>query len=327
MVTAEPFEILCEHTSGPPGVVTVVLDQPGRPVVVLDRDLIARLAVTLDAVPRDATGLILASASTRSFVAGADLTSIRAEDEGGLSDSDLHAYLEHGASVFAKLLSMPFPTAAAINGATLGGGLELALHCDGLIGAPPPDRDGRPGKPYPVGLPEAGLRICPGWGGTNLLPARTAPADAIRRTATGTAWTYPEAVDARLFDAVADDAASLRRTAAAWLASQSWTDRHDRPARWVGTQGGAVMQALDQVRMEFEPDDEPAQAVFEAIDAGLARGWPDALDTERARLVELRSRPTGRAAIAGFLDRPKKTKNPTEPQKQPQTPKHPTSTG
>ena len=48
-VGIEPLEIIPEHASGAPGVVTVVLDQPGRPVVVLDRDLISRIAATLDA--------------------------------------------------------------------------------------------------------------------------------------------------------------------------------------------------------------------------------------------------------------------------------------
>src|SRR4030095_4414837 len=80
----------------------------------------------------------------------------------------------------------------AINGAALGGGLELAMHCDGLVAAPPPSRDGAPGKPYPVGLPEAGLGLCPGWGGTNLLPARMDAADAIRRAASGQTMTDDE---------------------------------------------------------------------------------------------------------------------------------------
>jgi enoyl-CoA hydratase/carnithine racemase len=147
------------------GIYTLTLDQPGKSVVVLDKDLITKLGELLDSIPDNgahARGLILRSASERVFVAGADLKAIHA-----LNDADLDQYLQFGSRVFARLGQLACPTVAAINGAALGGGLELAMHCDALIAAASPS-----GKPYPVGLPEASLKICPGWGGTTLLPAR-----------------------------------------------------------------------------------------------------------------------------------------------------------
>ena len=193
------------------GICIIELDQPGKPVVVLELELIQRLEASLDALPKDARGLVLASASERSFVAGADLKSIMAMDDG-----QLHKYLEYGASVFGKISRLPYPTAAAINGAALGGGLELAMHCDGLIGAPSAS-----GKPYPVGLPEAGLSICPGWGGTQLLPARIEPKAAIVMTAVGKPMKFDEASEAGLFDAVCEKAGNLRKVAASWVADRA----------------------------------------------------------------------------------------------------------
>ncbi len=294
----EPFRIDREHAEGPPGIVVLWLEQPGKPVVVLDEDLIRRLDATLDLVPSDAQGLVVASAAPRAFVAGADLKAIMA-----LDDAQLHAYLEFGSRVFGRLASFPFPTAAAIHAAALGGGLELAMHCDGLIGSPPaPREDGSPGRPYPVGLPEAGLSICPGWGGTNLLPARLDPAEAIRRTASGTPMTYDDAAGHGLFDAVAPTTETLIETARDWIRGQKDPiSRDGSPSRWIGRRevSASVLQAVDAVRGELSGD--PASAVVEAVDTGLAKGWQASLAVERERLVWLRSQPAGKGAIEAFF--------------------------
>src|SRR6185436_3782588 len=199
------------------GMVVVRLEQPGKPVIVLDQELIQRMEATFKAARAETgiRGLVLASSSERVFVAGADLKAISEWD-----DTQLLKYLEYAAGVFAMLSRMPFPTAAAVNGAALGGGLELAMHCDGVIAAPPPPRDGQPGKSYAVGVPEAALGLCPGWGGTNLLPARMDAAEAIRRTSSGKPMQFEEAVAAGLFDRVAPDSGKLIATAMQWLAEQ-----------------------------------------------------------------------------------------------------------
>jgi enoyl-CoA hydratase/carnithine racemase len=291
------------------GVAVLTLEQPGKPVVVLDQELIQRLDATLRGLRTDPrwssiVGLVLASASERVFVAGADLNAIQS-----LDDAALHAYLAYASGVFALLSTLPFPTAAAINGAALGGGLELAMHCDALIGAPTPVRDGQP-KPYPVGLPEAGLSICPGWGGTCLLPARMDPADAIRRTAQGKPMTSDEAIAAGLFDAVAPSAGELRATAKAWVKARAAAGRIERdgaPLRHAGRNAfaKACIPALDSVRDEVIAT-EPGRAVAGAVNAGLSRGWKACLEVEQRELVRLRSTPAGKAAIEAFFARGKK---------------------
>ena len=302
-MTTEPLPIH-DGQGDHSGIHIIVLEQPGRPVVVLDLELIQRLEAALDALPADARGLVLASASERSFVAGADLKAISS-----LDDTQLHKYLEYGASVFGKIARLPYPTAAAINGAALGGGLELAMHCDGLIGAPSPS-----GKPYPIGLPEAGLSICPGWGGTNLLPARIDPEAAIEMTATGRPMKFDEACAAGLFDAVCDEPNELRRAAGSWVAEQAagWSagrrlDRDGAPSRWIGRSdlAAGVLEALDRVRPDL-PQTGSAEAVADCVDEGLSRGWPAAIQKERDHLVRLRSLPEGAKAIDGFLTKSKR---------------------
>ena len=73
-------------------------------------------------------------------------------------------------SCFCALRALPFPTVAAVNGACLGGGVELALHCDArtISTASATSRS-----------PECFLGIVPGWGGTQLCRGSSAPQAAV----------------------------------------------------------------------------------------------------------------------------------------------------
>lgn len=293
-MNAAPLPLHVEQDGPHAGVATLTLEQPGKPVVVLELEVFQRLEAALRSLPSGLLGLVIASASERVFVAGADLKSIM-----DLDDAALDKYLQYGSRVFQMIADLPFQTAAAINGAALGGGLELAMHCDGLIGAPP-----FTGKPYPIGLPEAGLKICPGWGGTNLLPARMDAADALRRTATGSTLMFDEAVQHGLFDAIAPSPGDLLTTAKNWVMDYSHfnTKRDGAPSRWIGRPNRApdVIAALDATRADLQAT-EPGKAVAEAVDTGLLRGYEAALAAERRQLIRLRNLPPAKEAIAAFF--------------------------
>lgn len=287
------------HGSGSePQVAVLMLTQPGRPVVVLDEELIASLDRALDRLPTGIRGLVLASASERSFVAGADLKSIVEKN-----DADLREYLELGARVFARFATVPFPTAAAIRGAALGGGLELAMHCDGLVGGPSPS-----GKPYPVGLPECGLSICPGWGGTNLLPARMDPGEAIEMTATGRTFMDEQARQAGVFDEVVGPGEDVVERACVWVRRQGAPVRDGAPRRWIGRADckGAVERALCGMCASGVASGS-ARAVCDAVSVGIKAGWERATEAEREHLIRLRHTPEGKGAIEAFFARSKKS--------------------
>ena len=264
------------ETADAGSIIILTLEQDDRPVVVIDESLLNRLDCTLASLPQNPDGFILESAAPRAFVAGADLKAIMAMD-----DPALHRYLEFGASIFERIADLPCPTAAAVHGATLGGGLELAMHCDGLIGLVDPDA-----KPFPIGLPEAGLKICPGWGGTNLLPARIDPKAAIVATAKGVPFNAHTADEMGLFDATCANRDDLLQTAIDWIAAQKGhTDR------------GTPMH-----RRELEPTPE-GDAVLNAVAVGLREGWKAACQKERDELVRLRHTPPAREAIESFFAR------------------------
>ena len=76
-----------------------------------------------------------------------------------------------GHDLFGRIRALPFPTVAAINGACLGGGVEIALHCDARTIA---------SSVRHFALPECFLGIIPGWGGTQLVPRLVDPKTAVR---------------------------------------------------------------------------------------------------------------------------------------------------
>ncbi len=91
------------------------------------------------------------------FCVGADITSLPLLEsrEQALEIGRL------GHRVFARLKDSPVPTFAFVNGAAMGGGLELALHCHYRTLS---------GGATALALPEVSLGLVPGWGGTQLLP-------------------------------------------------------------------------------------------------------------------------------------------------------------
>jgi len=290
-----PLEI-SNAGDGTKAIATLTLDQPGRPVVVIEQALLEQLDATLDTLPDDLDGFILASNADRAFVAGADLKAIMA-----LSDPELHEYLEFGARVFQKIADLPCPTAAAIHSTALGGGLELAMHCDGLIGVVDPDA-----RAFLIGLPEAGLKICPGWGGTNLLPARIDPETAIVATAHGTAFKSNEAAALGIFDGTCASRDDLVGTATDWLLEQGRPNRVGQPSRCVQSMNtDGVEDAVEKARGELDPSLH-ADAVLDAVKMGIGAGWKASLQAERDHLVRLRNTEPAREAIEAFFARSSK---------------------
>ena len=141
----------------PDSVAVLTFDQPGSKANVLTTELWQELEATLDTLKSRAElkALVLASAKPGIFIAGADLKLLA----NALTPNEpaVRAFIELGLRVLEKLESLPYPTCAAIDGAALGGGLEVALACDSRICGTNPK--------VKLGLPEVTLGLIPGWGG------------------------------------------------------------------------------------------------------------------------------------------------------------------
>jgi len=179
----------CALETTPAGVGVLTIDQPGSKVNVLTRELWTDLESALDeARSRPLAGLVIASAKPSVFIAGADLKLL--ETATGPNDPAVRSFIEHGLRVLAKLESLPFPTCAAIAGAALGGGLEVALACDIRLVSESPK--------VQLGLPEVRLGLIPGWGGTQRLPRIVGLDRAAEMLASGDPLDAGEAIRAGL---------------------------------------------------------------------------------------------------------------------------------
>ena len=274
-----------------------LIPNPNKPrggVVVLDRWLIDSLDATLRQLSQqDLSGLILQSASERVFVAGADLAEIDA-----LNDADLDMYLRAGSVAYGRISALAFTSVAIIHKAALGGGLELAMHCDALISALPAPGE----KSWKVGLPECGLGICPGWGGTMMLAARMDISKAITSTCVGAPF---DAIDipAGLYAEHIGAGESAVDVAAAWIHANPKVQTRRSPLSVADEQfHQATTTALEHLEKQL-PNTAAARAVVNAIHVGLQHGFQAGVLCEQKHLIELRHTPEARARLDAFLKR------------------------
>ncbi|MGH3751935.1 MAG: 3-hydroxyacyl-CoA dehydrogenase NAD-binding domain-containing protein [Pseudonocardiaceae bacterium] len=139
------------------GIVTLTMDDPERSANTMNERYVTSMSETLDRLEaeRDSiTGVILTSAK-KTFFAGADLNELRAVTPGSAREFAAHIALLKGQ--LRRLEKLGKPVVAAINGAALGGGLEIALACHHRIALDAPGTK--------IGFPEVTLGILPGLGG------------------------------------------------------------------------------------------------------------------------------------------------------------------
>ncbi len=138
-------------------VLVATLDRP--PVNALDAELIARLDAVLDQASADpGIALLHIRSSQKSFCAGADLALMQACLSAGRPGAMVEV-VRSMQRLFMRFETASVVTLAEINGAAIGGGLELALACDLRVAA----EDAR------LGLPEVRLGLIPAAGGTQRL--------------------------------------------------------------------------------------------------------------------------------------------------------------
>ncbi len=138
--------------------------------------------------------VVLRGAGEKAFVAGADIAFMRE-----CSLDDLTAFIELGQRVMRNFTELKQPIIAVVSGYALGGGLELALASDLILGS----------DKARIGLPEITLGVIPGFGGTQRLIDRVGVGAARRLIYTGDMITAAEAFRIGLIDELVEEAEQL----------------------------------------------------------------------------------------------------------------------
>ncbi len=192
MQAPSPSAVKLEILEG--GIALLTLDQPGSRANTLGQAVLGDLegAVKQLAGRSDVRGLILKSGKPGMFIAGADLKELG----GAKPDPALARKLvKRGLDLVASFENLPYPTVAVIDGACMGGGLELALGFDYRLAGTNPKTE--------LGLPEVKIGLFPGWGGTQRLSRLIGPALAAEMICAGEAAKPERALQIGLvFDAV-----------------------------------------------------------------------------------------------------------------------------
>jgi len=233
-----------------------------RPVNALNDELIERLDAVLDQVIEDQEVVVLHIRSNQqAFCAGADLALMQS-CFGTLEGPDVMLDLVRRMQrLFARIESAPLLTLAEIGGAALGGGLELALACDIRVAA----------VEAKLGLPEVGLGLLPGAGGTQRLTRLCGRGISTRLILGG------EVIDGALAER---------------LGVVQWAQPRSQLADWTR-----------ELATRFAQSPRPALAASKGCLAAAGDPHRDGFAEELAATRKLYQHPETRRRVAEFLDR------------------------
>ena len=169
----------------------LTLDLKNSRANILKEKVLASLDKKFDQLIEDSPKrLIIKSAKENIFIAGADI----AEIKDITNEKEACKKVALGQQIIDKITKISCPTIAVINGACLGGGLELALACDYRICTD--------SSKVQLGLPEVKLGIIPGFGGTQRLPKLIGFTKAFDLISTGKSLDAKKAYKIGLVDFV-----------------------------------------------------------------------------------------------------------------------------
>ncbi|HDG1696671.1 TPA: fatty acid oxidation complex subunit alpha FadJ [Kluyvera ascorbata] len=269
-------------------VAVVTIDVPDEKMNTLKAEFGGQVRAILKQIRenRALLGVVLISAKTDNFIAGADINMIgRCQ-----SAQEAESLARQGQQVMAEIQSLTIPVVAAIHGACLGGGLELALACHARICSD----DGR----TVLGLPEVQLGLLPGSGGTQRLPRLIGVSTALDMILTGKQLRARQALKAGLVDEVVPH--SILLEAAAEHVRKPRHDHRRLPVReriLAGPLGRNLLfsMAAKKTAQKTQGNYPATDKILKVVETGLAQGLSSGYEAEARAFGELAMTPQSKA--------------------------------
>lgn len=284
------------------GVATVWMDAPASPVNKINRAALDGFSEVLGLLEQmdDLLGVVFISAKDASFVVGADLQML----DNFNSPAEARGIARRAHRLLWRIQSLSVPTVAAIEGACMGGGLELVLGCDYRLAS---THDATS-----LALPEIKLGLIPGGGGTQYLPRLVGLRRALTLMLTGRK-TYPKKarsiglVDALIHPPGLYDAA---KRAVRQLANGNITiDRNNQSLGQRLLESTPLSRRLFYQRAtsnahERTNGNHPAPPrLVDAVRTGMEKGLDQGLDAEMRHFSKLAFTPESEAFVQLFFAR------------------------
>ncbi|MBY8863437.1 enoyl-CoA hydratase/isomerase family protein [Nocardia sp. CA2R105] len=297
------IENIIRWESGDNGIVVLTIDDPNQSANTMNQAYIDSMAATVDRLEaeRDSiVGVVLTSAK-KTFFAGGDLNDLIATTKE--QAAGFFAFAERIKSDLRRLEKLGKPVVAAINGAAMGGGLEIALACHHRVALN--------AKGTQIGLPEAGLGLLPGGGGLT----RTVRMFGIQKALTavllqGQRYSAVKAAELGLIDDLADTREELLVKAKAYIEAnpapaQPWDVKgYKIPGGTPATPSfAATLPALSaNVRKQIKGANLPAPvAILSAAVEGAQVDFDTASTIESRYLTELVTGQVAKNMIQAFF--------------------------
>jgi 3-hydroxyacyl-CoA dehydrogenase/enoyl-CoA hydratase/3-hydroxybutyryl-CoA epimerase len=202
---------------GDDGIVVLTLDDPNQSANTMNAAYIASIKATverLEAERDDITGVIITSAK-KTFFAGGDLNDLKTATPE--HSDEIATFVRDSKSYLRRLETLGKPVVAAVNGAALGGGLEIALACHHRIVVDDPKAV--------LGFPEVQLGLLPGAGGVTRTVRMLGIVDALMQLLLQGQRLRPQkALEIKLIDEIVPTQDDLIPAAKKWIASKAGED-------------------------------------------------------------------------------------------------------
>jgi 3-hydroxyacyl-CoA dehydrogenase/enoyl-CoA hydratase/3-hydroxybutyryl-CoA epimerase len=284
------------------GIVTLTLDDPNQRANTMNDAFRQSLGATIDRLEAEkdsVTGVIITSAKD-TFFAGGDLKLLsQVTDENA---AEFAAGVEKIKADFRRLEKLGKPTVAALNGAALGGGLEIGLACNRRIALDNPKSQ--------FGLPEVTLGLLPGAGGVTRVIRLLGIMDGLMKVLVqGTRYKPADAVEVGIVDELAATPEEMFDKARAWIKAhpetvQPWDDKGYRMPGGAPSNPkvGGMLPALPgnlKKQLKGAPMPAPHHIMCAAIE-GATVDFDTALKIEGRYFVNLAKGQTAKNMIQAF---------------------------